>query len=328
MSISGAVMTATVPLGLVRVIVTTDFAPALMEIGLKILVRLTAVFPPVAVKVATAAVPLLPLLVCKAPTGNVFKKLPAAAAVTETVTAQEPLPGIEPPVKVTVELPDVAVTTPPQVLLALLPDTVTPLGKESMSGAVIDATVLLVLLKLMVRVETPPAVIEAGLNDLLNPGATVAPVTVKVAVAAPALLPLLVCSPPAATVFTKLPEFAAVTDTVTVQEPSAGIEPPVNVTVELPAVAVIEPPQVVLPPLETSTPVGKVSVNGDVIVAAVDPELFNVRVRVEVPPAVIDAGLKAFPSVIEGGVTARVAMAGEELFPLLVCNAPAAIELM
>src|SRR5579862_7899454 len=64
LSVSGAVRTATVPFGFVRVIVTTDFAPALIEIGLKILVRVTAVFPPVAVKVAVATVVLLPLLVC------------------------------------------------------------------------------------------------------------------------------------------------------------------------------------------------------------------------------------------------------------------------
>lgn len=328
LSIRGAVRTATVPLGFVRVIVTTDFAPALIEIGLKILVRVTAVFPPVAVKVAVATVVLLPLLVCKAPTGNVFKKLPAAAAVTATVTVQEPFAGIEPPVKVTVGLPAMAVTTPPQVLLAL-PDTLTPLGRESVSGAVMVATVLFVLVRLIVRVETPPAVMEVGLNDLLSPGGDCfAFPTVKVAIAAPALLPLLVCNPPAATVLTKLPAFAAVTNTVTVQEPFAAIEPPVNVTVEPPTGAVTAPPQVVVPPLETNTPVGRVSINGEVMVATVEPELFNVSVRVEVPPARIEAGPKALPSVMDGGVTAKVAIAAEELLPLLVCNAPAGIELM
>jgi hypothetical protein len=328
LSISGAVRTATVPLGLVKVMVTTDFPPALMVIGLKILVIVTPVFPAVTIKVAIAGTVLLPLLVCSAPTGNMFTKLPAVAPVTRTVTTQAPFAGIAPPVKVTVELAAMAVTTPPQVLLALLPDTVTPLGRESIRGAVMVAMVLLGFVKVIVRVEVPPAVIVAGLNDLLSTGATFAGVTVNVEIAGPALLPLLVCNAPAATVFTKLPAFAAVTNTVTLQEPLAGIAPPVNVTVEPPTGALTAPPQVVLPPLEINTPVGRVSINGEVMVAAVSPELFNVSVRVEVPPAPIDAGPKALPSVIDGGVTASVAMAGAALLPLLVCNAPVGIALM
>jgi len=316
-------------LGLVKVMVTTDFAPALMEIGAKILVRVTAVFPLVMVKVATAAAALLPVLVCNAPAASVFTKLPAVAPVTDSVTVQEPLAGIAPPVNVAVELPAKAVTTPPHVLLAPLPDTKTPLGNESTSGAVNVEMTLVGLVRVMVRVDTPPDAIEAGLNDLLSPGGGCFPAaTVKIATAAPALLPLLVCNPPAGTVFVKAPAFAAVTSTVTVQEPSAGIAPPVKVTVELPALAVTAPPQVVVPPLETNTPVGKVSTRGAVSVAAVEPELFRVRVRVEVPPVRMDAGLKALPSVIDGGVTVKVAMAGDALFPLLVCNAPVAIELM
>jgi hypothetical protein len=67
------------------------------------------------VRVAIAGAALLPLLVCKAPAGSALMKLPGIAAVTRTVTVQEPRAGIDPPVNVTVELP---VTAPPHVLAA------------------------------------------------------------------------------------------------------------------------------------------------------------------------------------------------------------------
>ena len=95
----------------------------------------------------------------------------------------------------------VAVTAPPQVVLALgaCATTTTPLGKVSMSGAVRLAAVAFGLLKVMVRVETPPALMVAGLKALPSVGATPAgALTVKVATAGAALLPLLVCKAPAA----------------------------------------------------------------------------------------------------------------------------------
>jgi hypothetical protein len=45
---------------------------------------------------------------------------------------------------------------PPQVVLAL-PETTTPLGNVSVSGAFRVAAVVLALLKVIVRVEVPPA---------------------------------------------------------------------------------------------------------------------------------------------------------------------------
>jgi hypothetical protein len=113
-----------------------------------------------------------------------------------------------------------------------------------------------------------------------------------------------------------------------VQEPLAGIAPPVNVTDEVLVVTV--PPQVVVPVPETVTSSGKVSVKGELRLAAVALALLNVIVRVEVPPALITAGLKALPRVggITGEVTVKVATAGAALFPLLVCKAPAASESM
>jgi len=80
----------------------------------------------------------------------------------------------------------------------------------------------------------------------------------------------------------------------------AGILPPVRVTVELPAVAVSVPPQVVVPVPETSEPLGNVSMSGEFRLAAVVFGLSKVIVRVEVPPAAMVAGLKALLSV--GGI--------------------------
>src|ERR1041385_5365825 len=149
--------------------------------------------------------------------------MPVEAAVTFTVTIQEPLAGIEPPVRVTVEPPVGAVTVPPQVVLGL-PETTTPLGNVSVSAAVSVATVLLGLFNVMVRVETPPEVISAGRNALLRVTADGGAETVKVATAATVLLPLLVCNAPTASVLMQMLPVAAVTFTVTVQEPLAGIE--------------------------------------------------------------------------------------------------------
>src|SRR5581483_7945898 len=88
--------------------------------------------------------------------------------------------------------------------------------------------------------------------------------TVRVATAGAVLLPLSVFRSPAPMELMKLPGFAAVTCTLTVQEPLAGIAPPVSVTDEPPASAVTVPPQVVLAfgVGATSTPVGSVSTRG------------------------------------------------------------------
>jgi hypothetical protein len=223
------------------------------------------------------------------------------------------------------------VTEPPQVLAAL-PETVKPLGSVSTSGAVKVAIEPLALFRVMVSVELPPAMTEVGLNDLLSVGGTAGMgVTTRVATAGAALLPLLVCKAPAAIELKKLPEFGAVTFTVTVHDPLAGIEPPVNVIVEPPFGALTEPPHVVLAAPETVTPLGNVSVSGAVRSAPESFWLLRLRTRLENPPAVIEAGVKdlfrvgATPAT---GVTVNVAAAGTVLLPLLVCKAPVASELM
>jgi len=82
------------------------------------------------VNFADAEAALPPSVVCNAPAASVLMRtlLQLAGAVTVTLTVQEPLAGIEPPVNPTVEPPVLAVSVPPQVVLAL-PKTVMPLGK-------------------------------------------------------------------------------------------------------------------------------------------------------------------------------------------------------
>jgi hypothetical protein len=123
---------------------------------------------------------------------------------------------------------------------------------------------------------------------------------------------------------------AAVTGTVTVQDPPAWIEPAVKVTDEVPVVTA--PPQVVLAAPAINMPEGKVSVSGADAFrnAVVVPALLSVMVSVATPPALTVAGLKALPSVgaVGGWGTVKVATAGAALLPFWVTRAPAAKELM
>lgn len=97
--------------------------------------------------------------------------------------------------RVNVPEPLLPETVPPQVVLPS-PDRVMPEGRLSASEAVRAAAVLLVLLRVRMRVEVPPAVMVDGLKDLLSDGATMG-VTVRVATAGEALLPSDVLRAPA-----------------------------------------------------------------------------------------------------------------------------------
>ena len=136
---------------------------------------------------------------------------------------------MEPPVRVTLDVATVAV--PPQLVAGSARDQHAAgqcVGKRSASTWPERCSSCF---RVMVRVEIPPNGMEAGLKDLRRLGETLA-VTVKVAPAAPVLLPMLVCSAPTASVLMKAPAEFALTFTVTVQEPLAGMEPPVNVTLD------------------------------------------------------------------------------------------------
>jgi hypothetical protein len=98
-----------------------------------------------------------------------------------------------------------------------------------------------------------------------------------------------------------LPPLAAVTSTEMVQKLLAGIEPPVKVTEATPVVTT--PPQLEEPTPAINTPLGNVSVNGLVRVAAVVFALLKVRVRVDVPLAGIIGGPKVLLMVGGTGTT-------------------------
>jgi hypothetical protein len=123
------------------------------------------------VRVATAGAVLSPLSVFRSPAPMELIKLPGLAAVTCTLTVQELLAGIAPPLSVTDELPASAITVPPQVLLAFgVGATSTPVGRVSTRGAFKLATVSFAFVNVSVRVEVPPASIVAGLNALPTVG--------------------------------------------------------------------------------------------------------------------------------------------------------------
>src|SRR5471030_845202 len=105
--------------------------------------------------------------------------------------------------KVTVELPATATGTPapPHVLPTFGVGAITtPLGKVSTSGAVRVEIVTSRLLKVMVSVETPPALMVAGLKALPSAGGTTGVRTVSVAMAGAALFLLVVTRAPAGNV--------------------------------------------------------------------------------------------------------------------------------
>ena len=118
-------------------------------------------------------------------------------AVTASVTVQVPHAGIEPPVKVTLVPPMLALSGPLHVVLGV-PETVIPLVKLSVSGAVRFATSPAVLYKVMVKVEFAPALMYPGTKLLRSSGAfACVAFTINVALAGAVLLPLLVCNCPA-----------------------------------------------------------------------------------------------------------------------------------
>src|SRR6476469_4167959 len=333
---------------------STDVPPGLMAVGPNLLNTLGVTVPGglTRVSVAVAGAALWPLLVCNAPAGMVCTCGPSqSVVVTGTVTVQDPLAGIEPPVNVIFVAPFTAVTTPPHVLVAV-PFTTMSSGNWSTSGLVILSIVLTELCSVSVRLDVAPILIVAGVNALVSVGAMTAgdgagvgvgvavgpgvgegvgvgvgvvvgdgvgdgvgvgvavgdgvgvgvgpgEFTVNVATAGVALLPLSVFRSPAARELMKLPGPAAVTSTLTVQEPFAGIDAPLlSVMDELPGSAVTTPPHVSTSfgVDATTTPVGRLSTSAEVRPAAVSLALFKVRVSLEFPPALMVAGLKALPT--------------------------------
>jgi hypothetical protein len=121
--------------------------------------------------------------------------------VTVQVPGAEPLPaGIERGTfSVTLFAVIDTAPAPLQVLAAFgTAAIVTPAGKVSVSAAERLAADVLALVSVIVRVDVPPAAIGLGEKPFASVGAAV--FTVRLALAAAALLPWLVCSAPAAMV--------------------------------------------------------------------------------------------------------------------------------
>jgi hypothetical protein len=157
---------AAVALALPRVRVRVEFPPALMVLGLKLLMSVGAMLcGAVTVKVSLAG-GAAPLSVTRE--SVVFTWGPTTDEVTVPVTVQKLLAGIEPPVKVTV--PEVFEIAALQVL-ATEPTNVTPVGNVSPNDVML-AAVLLELLKVRVRVEFPPTPMLLGLKALTSVGGT------------------------------------------------------------------------------------------------------------------------------------------------------------
>ena len=224
--------------------------------------------------------------------------------------------GIEPPVKVTVVMPEVsvvAVTCPPHWGLTMGPETPTPLGNLSMSVSIVARPLMFGLDSVMVRVETPPTSIATGRKTLPSVGgrsASGSGLTVKVALAGRSVAAFV--SHQGAGVQRVEVSSRGRRSHVHCHRTlagrgaaAAGIEPPVKVTVVMPKVSVVA---VTCPPHwgltmgpETPTPLGNLSMSVSVVARPLVFGLDSVMVRVETSPTSMAAGMKPLPSVGAAG---------------------------
>ena len=146
------------------------------------------------------------------------------------------------------------------------------------------------LVMVKVSVDVPPARIGVGLNPLAMDGGTSA-----VRLALPTLLMLVPLSVVESVPLTLPcgPALTAVTLTLTVHEPLAGIVPPLNVNDVAAAAGAHVPPQVVLAAgvPATCTPDGSESVKAAPVSGTVFV-LVRVKVSVDVPPTATGFGTK------------------------------------
>ena len=117
-------------------------------------------------------------------------------------------------------------------------------------------------------------------------------------------------------VLVKVPALVPVTLTATVQVAPAATEAPVSEMVAPPTLALAVPAQLSVSPLgtDTTTPLGKASVNATPVSAVAPFGLVRVKVSVLVPLSETEAGLKAL--AIDGGAMA-VITTGSRAVPLV-----------
>ena len=145
----------------------------------------------------------------------VLVTVPGVLLVTVVTMVQPPFGMLVPLATV---ITPAATVTPVQVPVLVSGLLVTPAGSVSVKAAVNACAAPVLLASVMVNVLVPPTPMVAGVKLLVGAG-TVA--TVRFAVAAAALLPLLVCNAPAAIVLVTVPTVLLVTLAVIVQEPGA-----------------------------------------------------------------------------------------------------------
>jgi len=206
---------------------------------------------------------------------------PVVVPVMFAEIVHEPLAVKVPPDKLIELEPAVAVVVPPHVLLRLLGfATTSPAGKLSVNATPLRLVVFGLLI-VNVRLVLAFSGIEAAPNAFVIVGGVA---TVMLAEAVFPVPPLVEVTAPVVLFF--VPEVVAFTFTEIVHELLIATAPPVRLTLPLPAVAVVVPPQVLLRPfgVASTNPAGNVSVNAtpvsETVLAA---GLVIVNVRLVVP---------------------------------------------
>ncbi len=207
---------AAVALGFVSVMVSTLVSLVPTDAGAKLFAAVIEFSTPSREVAATVFEPAL--VVVTAPIASVLVYVAAVLLVTLTVTVQEPLAGIVPPVSATVLPPFVAVTVPPVHVVA--PAGVALLTRLAGYVSVNAAPVIgdaFEFDSVMVRTVVEPGAIEVGEKAFATVGCAR---TFNVAVAAAAAPALVVVTTPVVLMYA--PAVVDVTFTVTVHEPFAG----------------------------------------------------------------------------------------------------------
>jgi hypothetical protein len=215
-----------------------------------------------------------------------------SGAVTFTVTTQEPLLAIAPPVRLMVPDPAVAVAVPPQVEVKPLGlATVRPEGSESVKATPVNPTKPFGLATEKLTALVPPGRIFAGVNALVIMGGD----TTRSVAEAVFPVPTILAATLPETLFCT-PADVPLTVMLMVQDPAAGIAPPEK------KIAVGEspsaPPQVSLVAPVTVNPAGieSMKLTPDMETAF---RFVMVKVRVVFPPNGIEEAPNAL--LIDGG---------------------------
>jgi hypothetical protein len=273
------------------------------------------------------AVPFVPAPPLAEVIVTVLFSTPGVVPVTLTENEQLAPAARDAPVRVTIEVPEVAVIVPPpQLPVRLLGvDITNPAGTLSVTEIPVTVAVVLGFVTVKVSVAMPPCGIVEALKSLVIDGGST---TVSVAVLEVVPAPLSLAETAAVVLFI-VPPLVPVTFIVMVQEVLAAREPPARFTEVAPELAVKVPPQVSETPgvAATANPAGNVSENETPVMAIVFGFVI-VKVRVVVPFRATDVAPKDL--VIVGGLATLILADAvlpvppsfEETFPVVLFFTP------